>query len=106
MDQDVQNEFVRLEGRITWAAKVAVSVALAIAIPIAGGAIAVYAQSNKAISETERHDKELEKLNGTRDKVLQIEPRLENIERTVKELKDGQSAQQSILEEIRREVKK
>lgn len=95
-----------MESRITWAAKVAIGIGLTIAVPVSTGAIVVYAQVGQVTKDTANHDKEIEKLNRTRDKVLQLEPRLESIERTVKELKDGQHQQQSILEEIRREVKK
>lgn len=106
MEAEVREEFERLEGRITWAAKVAIGIGLAVAIPVSTGAIVVYAQTNKSVSENQRQDKDIEKLNGTRDKVLQIEPRLESIEKAVGAVQDEQRQQRSILEEIRREVRK
>ena len=106
MDADVQAEFDRMESRITKAAKVVIWIGLAIAVPVSGGAIVVYAQVGQVTRDAADHDKSIEKLNGTRDKVLQIEPRLEAIEKSVGQVQVEQKQQRDILEEIRREVKK
>lgn len=106
MDADVAAEFERLEGRITWAAKIAVTIALSIAVPVTGGAIVVYAQVNHAAAKNGEQDAAIEKGRETREKVVEIDQRVRGIEGAVGEVKSEQREQRQILEEIRREVRK
>ena len=106
MDADVAEEFARLEGRISWAAKLAVTIGLAVAVPVTGGAIVVYAQVNQAAVKNGDQDAEISRNREAREKVLVIEQRLKGIEESVIDLKDGQKEQRSVLEEIRRDVKR
>lgn len=104
MDPDVAAEFERLEGRISWAAKIAVSIALAVAVPVTGGAIVVYAQVNHAAAKNGEQDAAIEKGQQTREKVVEIEQRVRGIEGSVGEVKAEQREQRQILEEIRARV--
>ena len=104
MDDETRHEFERLESRIYWAAKIAVTIGLAVAVPVTGGAIVVYAQVNQAASKNGEQDAAIHKSQETREKVIEVDGRLRAIEGSVDEVKDEQKSQRTILENIERRV--
>ena len=104
MDEEVRQEFSRLEDRIGGAARWAVGLGIAIAVPVLSGALVVYAQVNQAQVKNGEQDAAIHRSQETREKVVEIETRVKAIEGSVGEVKDEQHEQRQILERIERQV--
>lgn len=102
----VENRIDRVEGRLASAVKLFLSIILPIVLAVGSTAVVVYAQVRENTSKNVEQSAQIEKLNGTRDKVIEIETRLGHIENDVKEVKNGQAEQRAILEKIQRAVEK
>lgn len=106
MDEEVRQEFGRLEDRIGGAARWAIGLGLAIAVPVLSGALVVYSQVHQAVAKNGEQDVAIHRSQETREKVVEIETRIKAIEGNVGEVKDEQKEQRRILENIERQVSK
>jgi len=113
MDAEVQREFERRDKLNMWLGGLALTVSLTFGTCAIERAFTAQAQVQDTVSKNGEQDRMIERNTGllgkaqeTREKVIEIDARLRNIENDVGELKTGQQRQQAILEEIRREVKR